>query len=315
MEEKKTKDKKLKKQKRIKEPKSIVVQDPKRGSIEDEVFIPKIPFIYPEETDEQLIEVKKKRNVNLDVKYYKRLTKFIFKFGQFFFKILFVLVAHPLVRIRYHLKVEGRENLKKYKKLLKKEGFLTVSNHVFLWDYVALCASMRMGLPNVPAWGKIIYSRFGGWFSLAGVVPIPEDMSVFRKFYQFIGDIFKQNKWVHIYPETGLWYYYVPIRPFKRGAAVFAWQYDKPIIPVGYSFRERTGISRWFNKKDPYVTVHICPPIWPDKTKDKATAVDELNDRVRESIMHAVGIKDEEENKKIMEQYYQYEKGHLYTNL
>ena len=86
MEEKKTKDKKLKKRKRIKEPKSIVVQDPKRGSIEDEVFIPKIPFIYPEETDEQLIEVKKKRNVNLDVKYYKHLTKFIFKLGQFFFK-------------------------------------------------------------------------------------------------------------------------------------------------------------------------------------------------------------------------------------
>ena len=117
----KTKDKKLKKEKRIKEPKPIAVQDPERGSLEDDVFIPKIQFIYPEETDEQLIEVNKKRNVNLDVKYYKRLTKVLFKIGQFFFKILFVLVAHPLVRIRYHLKVEGRENLKKYRKILKKE--------------------------------------------------------------------------------------------------------------------------------------------------------------------------------------------------
>lgn len=314
MKEKKAKEKKLKKSK-VKETKPVTVQDPNRGSVENDVFIPKIKFIYPEETDEQLIKVEKKRRVKLDVKYYNRLTNVIFKIGQFFFKIIFVLIAHPLVRIRYHLKVEGREHLKAHKKRLKKEGFLTVSNHVFLWDYVALCASMRMGLPNVPAWGKIIYSRFGGWFSLAGVVPIPEDKSVFRKFYQFVGDIFKQNKWVHIYPETGLWYYYVPIRPFKRGAAVFAYQYNKPIIPVGYSFRERTGISRWFNKKDPYVTVHICPPVWPDRSKDKPTAVEEMNERIRTSIMHAVGIENEEENKKIMEQYYQYEKGHFYTKL
>jgi|GEM_PF-842693 len=306
------------KTKQFRKEKRELEKDMGGGVNQGDVFIPRIPFVFPKNTDEQIIEVKKKRKIKLDKKYYNSLTGFLFKIGQFFFKIIFYLIAFPLCRIRYHLKVEGRKNLKPYMKRLKKEGFITVSNHVFLWDYVALCASMRMGVPNVPAWGKIIYSKFGGLFSMAGVVPIPEDKTTFRKFYNFIDDILKhnkRNKWMHIYPETGLWYYYVPIRPFKKGAATFAYQYDRPIVPIGYSFRERTGLSRLWHKKHPYVTVHICPPIWPDKTKEKRVAVEELTNQARMAIMHAVGIKDEEENQRIMDEHYKYEDGHYYTNL
>ncbi len=279
------------------------------------MYIPKIKYVYPEKTDDQLIKVDKKRKVKLDPGYYDHLKRFMFKLGQFFFRIAFVCIAYPAVYIRYHLKVEGKKNLKPYKKTLKKNGFITVSNHVFLWDYVALCASMKMGLPNVPAWGKIIYSKFGGIFSLAGVVPIPEDRVTFRKFYRFIDGVFKRNKWVHIYPETGLWFYYVPIRPFKRGAAYFACQYNKPIVPVGYSFHPRKGISKWLNKRDPYVHVHIGAPIYPDMTLERNEAVEKLNTQIRQTIMHMVGIESEEENERIMRECYQYEDGHYYTEL
>ena len=279
------------------------------------MYIPEIKYIYPEHTDDQIIKVKQKRKVVLNEKYYNSLKKVAFKVGQFFFRIIFIFIAYPLVRIRYHLKVEGRKQLKKYKKKLKKNGFITVSNHVFLWDYVALCASMRMGLPNVPAWGKIVSSKFGKIFSLAGVIPIPEDRRFLVKFMGFIGDVFKENKWVHIYPETGLWYYYVPIRPFKRGAALFAYNYDKPIVPVGYSFRERKGISKWIFKRDPFVTVHIGEPIYPDKTLKKREAIDKLNTEIRNKIIDMVGIKTEEKNESIIKEYYQYEDGHYYTTL
>lgn len=279
------------------------------------MYIPEIKYIYPEKTDEQLIEVKHKRKVKVNGKYYKKLKKFTFKFGQFIFRIVFILIAVPAVKIRYHLKVEGRKEFKKYKKTLKKNGFITVSNHVFLWDYLALCASMKMGFPNVPAWGKIVYSRFGGVFSYAGVVPIPENRSVFRSFYDFMRDVFQENKWVHIYPETGLWYYYVPIRPFKRGAAYFACTYNKPIVPVGYSFRERKGIARWFNKKDPFVTAHIGEPIYPDMTLNKKDAAEKLTEQIRTKIREMVGIPSEEENERIIKENYKYEKGHYYTTL
>lgn len=279
------------------------------------VYIPTVKYVYPEKTDEQIIKVEEKRKVKLDTKYYQRLTKVVYKIGQFFFKIPVYLIAYPLVYIRYHMKVEGRENIKKHRKELKKSGFITVSNHVFLWDCIALCASVRMGLPNIPAWGKIISSKFGGIFSLFGVVPIPEERTVFRKFYEFMDSVFKQNKWVHIYPETGLWYYYVPIRPFKRGAGVFAYQYDKPIIPIGYSFRERKGIAKWFNKKDPLVTVHISEPIWPDKTLEKRESINDVVSCARMAIMKSVGIESEEENQRIMDENYKYEDGHFYTDL
>lgn len=279
-----------------------------------EPYVPKIPYKYPNNPDDQIVRVVKKRKIKLDDKYYKFLKRGVFKVGQFFFKMLFILVAHPLVRIRYHLKVEGRKELKRHKKQLKKQGFITVSNHVFFWDYVALCASMRMGLPNVPAWGKIVFSKFGKIFSYAGVVPIPDDNVAFRKFYRFMDDVFKENKWVHIYPETGLWYYYVPIRPFKRGAATFACRYNKPIIPIGYSYRERKGLAKWLNKKDPYITVHIGEPIWPDLSLGKIEAVEKLNNQVRMKIIEMVGIGTEEKNEELMK-LYQYEDGHIYTTI
>ncbi len=279
------------------------------------MFIPKIKYIYPEHSDDQIIKVKQKRKVVLDDKYYNSLKKITFKMGQFFFRIIFVFIAHPLVRLRYHLKVEGKKEFKRYKKSLKKNGFITVSNHVFLWDYVALCASMRMGLPTVPAWGKIVTSKFGKIFSLAGVVPIPEERRFFIKFMKFVEDVFKENKWVHIYPETGLWYYYVPIRPFKRGAALFAYNFNKPIVPVGYSFRERKGISKFFNKRDPFITVHIGEPIYADRSLNKRESIDKLNEEVRNKIIDMVGIKNEKNNERIMKDHYKYEDGHYYTTL
>ncbi len=279
------------------------------------MYIPKVNYIYPENTDEQLIKVEHKRKVTLNEKYYKHLKSFLFKIGHFFFRILFTLIAIPVVKIRYHLKVEGKQNIKKLKKHLRKHGFITVSNHVFFWDYLALCATMNMGLPNVPAWEKLAFSKFGEVFSQAGVIPIPQDVKSFKKFYAFIDDIFKENKWIHIYPETGLWYYYVPIRPFKRGACYFAYKYDKPIIPVAFSFRERTGISKHIFKKDPFVTSHIGEPIYPDKSLPSKIAIDKMTEEVRTAIMRMVGIESEEENQRLMKECYKYEKGHYYTNL
>ena len=279
------------------------------------MYIPKIKYVYPEKTDEQIIHVNQTRKVKLNGSYYDALKKITFKIAQFFYRIVFYLVAVPLVKMRYHVKVEGRKEFNRHKKFLKKYGFITVSNHVFLWDFPTLCVCMKMGFPNVPAWGKIVSSKFGKIFSLAGVVPIPEDKSLFRNFYGFIDGVFKENKWVHIYPETGLWYYYVPIRPFKRGAAYFACQYNKPIVPVGYSFRERKGISRLWNKKDPFVTAHIGEPIMPDLTLDKREAAEKLNKQIRDKIIEMVGIKSEEENERMMRELYTYEDGHYYTEL
>ena len=277
------------------------------------MYIPKTEFIFPKKTDDQIFKVRYKRKIHLNSQYYERLKRFCFKFVRFFFRILFILIALPLVKTRYHIKVEGREELKKYKKALKKGGFITVSNHVFLWDFVALCAAMKMGFPTVPMLNELIYSKYGGIFTMAGAVAIPKDNGAFRSFYEFMSDTFKQNKWVHVYPEKGIWYYYAPIRPFFRGAAYFAYTYNKPIVPVGYSYRERHGIAKWLNKKDPYITVHIGEPIYPDLTLNKRDAVNKLNKEVRSKIINMVGFASEEENDRVAKENYRYENGHYYT--
>ena len=44
-------------------------------------------------------------------------------------------------------------------------------------------------------------------------------------------------------------------------------------------------------------------------------AVDKLNEQARTKIMEMVGIFSEEENQRIMNEYYKYEDGHFYTKL
>ena len=277
------------------------------------MYIPKTEFIFPEKTDDQIFKVRYKRKVKINRQYYNRLKTFVFKFVQFFFRILYVLIAFPLVKIRYHLKVEGKKQLKKYKKTLKKDGFITVSNHVFLWDFVALCETMKMGFPKVPMLNELIYSKYGGIFTLAGAVVIPKDRNAFRGFYGFMDETFKQNKWVHIYPEKGIWYYYAPIRPFFRGAAYFACTYNKPIVPIAYSYRERKGIAKIFNDKDPYITVHIGEPVYPDMSLPKREAETKLNKEIRNKMIKMAGFSSEEENDRVAKQNYRYENGHYYT--
>ena len=62
----------------------------------------------------------------------------------------------------------------------------------------------------------------------------------------------------------------------KKAIFKYAVRFDKPIIPITMSFRERKGITRLFSKT-PCVDLHVGDPLFPDKTLSAAEAMDKLH--------------------------------------
>ena len=82
-----------------------------------------------------------------------------------------------------------------------------------------------------------------------------------------------------------MWMFYPDVRPFKKAVFQYAVRYDRPIIPMGFSFRERKGITKLFTKV-PAVDLNIGAPIYPDKDLSPV----EATRKMQAEAYHAVQV-------------------------
>ena len=59
------------------------------------------------------------------------------------------IVAFPVNRIRFGLKIVGREKIRKNRKLIA-DGVMTVCNHVHRWDMICVMQAMRFRKAWIP---------------------------------------------------------------------------------------------------------------------------------------------------------------------
>jgi 1-acyl-sn-glycerol-3-phosphate acyltransferase len=222
-------------------------------------------YNYPEKPDEHMITIKGKRKITLDKSYPYFNRRLGFKLLRGVYFILLNLIIFPMCRITHGLRIYGKKNLKKYKKELKG-GAITISNHVFFFDYLCVSRVIRPHLPFVPTWKDNVEGSAGAFLRLAGAIPIPNDSArAMIEFNRAVEDVIKSGKWLHFFPEGSMWFFYPDLRPFKKGVFHYAVRFDKPIIPMAFSFRPRRGITKLFSKK-PFADLHVGEPIFPDKT-------------------------------------------------
>ena len=241
-----------------------------------------IRYPYPEETDKHYLHVKKNKGIVFDEKYPYVDNSFGFKFKRFWIRFLLVLIVFPLDRIRLGLKIKGRKNLKKYKDVIK-QGVVSISNHIHMWDYITLHRLVYPIKPNVLSWAPNINGENGTLIRMTGGIPIPEKS--FRgtvAYYKAVEKLLTiDGGWLHIYPEGSMWEYYAPIRPFKRGAAFFAVKFNKPIIPIGYSYRKPTWWRKVFFKQLGRITANVGEPIYPNLD------IADLNEREKDLLIRS----------------------------
>lgn len=248
-----------------------------------------LDYKYPDRSDEHMITVEHLRDVNVDANYPYLDKSFRFKVIRSLYWLAVTTVVFPVMRFSHGLKIYGKENYKKHKDEYKNGG-ITVSNHVFYWDYLCVLKAIRPHLAYFPAWKTNLEGSNGPLIRMSGGIPIPDDsIRSMIKFKGAIEELIESGKWLHFYPEGSMWLFYPDIRPFKKAVFTYAVKYDKPVLPITMSFRPRRGILRLFSKK-PAVDMHIGEPLYADKTLDPRAAAEDLRARTYHIMQVMNGI-------------------------
>ena len=233
------------------------------------VFVPQTGIAYPDSSDTPLINPPVKFDTDFENTYQFLDTSIYGKFNSFIIYAGIFTLVFPLQKILYGLKIEGKENLKKNRHLFKN-GAMTISNHVYAWDFLAVLQAVKYRRLWFPARALQVKSSSRFMIRGAGGIPIPETPAALRKFNMAFDELHAKKKWLHVFPESCRWDFYQPLRSFKKGAFKMAYRYDIPVIPMVFSYREPGKIFRMLGIKHPFVTLHIGEPIIPAETKGES---------------------------------------------
>ena len=248
----------------------------------------KYPF--PEDTGSHYLVVKKDNGTVLDKNYPYVDGSRSGRIKRDLTRLALDILAFHVMRVRLGLRVKGRENLKKHRELLEK-GAVSCSNHVHLWDYMAVMYAVRPFRTNILAWAKNIRGENGTLIRLVGGVPVPEnDVRASIAMIKDVRALVSGGGWLHIYAEGSMWEYYRPIRPFKSGAAYFSMRCGRPLVPLAFSYRKPGWIRRKIFRQTALFTLNIGEPLFADETLPEKERERDLIARSHDAVCRLAGI-------------------------
>lgn len=246
-------------------------------------------YKYPEQSDAHMIDVPHLRDVDLNENYPYLQKSLWFKIQRVAMWLLLNIFVFFLLRITHGLKIHGKDNFKKYKKELEN-GAITISNHVFMWDYICIMKAMRPRLAFFPAWKTNLEGPNGPLIRMAGGIPVPTgSIASMKKFKDAMDEVFESKKWMHFFPEGSMWFFYPDIRPLKKAVFQYAVRYDRPIVPLTFSFRPRNKFQKLFGKA-PLVDLTVGEPIFHNRNLPKAEASREMQERAYHIMQTMIGL-------------------------
>ena len=259
--------------------------------VREEVYVPEPAVEFP--SDNPFTRMTPIRGKNKDIKFdstYNYLDKSLkFKIWHLLIYLTTWFVVFPINRIRYGLRIEGREKIRQYRKCFTN-GMMTVCNHVHRWDMLCVLQAMRYRKAWIPMYAQAFNGKDGFLMKHIGGIAIPDNYSGLRKFDQALDELHSKKKWIHIFPESCSWYNYAPLRPFKTGAFNMAYKYALPIIPMVITFRPRTGWRKLFGNGEPLITIRVGDPILPDLSAPRKEEAARMRDTAHKTMLDMAGI-------------------------
>ncbi|GHT71103.1 hypothetical protein FACS1894110_23660 [Spirochaetia bacterium] len=256
-------------------------------------YVPQMGIKYPEKPDEHMNVGPKVVDINFDTNYPYLDESPGFKLWSGFIYFVIWTLVFMVCPIRYALRIEGRSILKKNKALFKN-GAMTVSNHMLRWDFLSVLQAVRYRRLWFPTVKELVLGSDRGVTRAVGGIPVPSDIHAIRSFTNAFDELHRRKKWFHAFPEASSWFFYQPIRPFKKGMFTMAYKYNIPVIPIALSYRPPTGIYRFFKKGSPLITLRIGEPILPDQSMPRKEAVNLLRQQCHKKIVELAGIPEGE---------------------
>ena len=246
-------------------------------------------YPFPEITDRHYLKLKKDRGIAIDRNYPFVDESPFFLFKRAVSRAIVFLLGYAVCTVRMGLIIRR----KKYRGLLSG-GFVSVSNHVHMWDFLAIMKALYFRKPAVLAWDRNINGENGTIIRLVGGIPIPVcDVRATIVFKRAVNDYLKKGNWLHIAAEGSMWEFYKPIRPFKRGPFQIAYNAGVPVLPIGFSYREPKGIWKLFYKQA-FLTLTIGEPLYFREDLPPFEAVEDMTIRAHRAVCRLCGIEPEE---------------------
>ena len=247
-------------------------------------------YPYPDDTAEHYLIVKKNNGAVFDDAYPYVDSSPKMRVLQALTRAALRAFVFPAARVRLGLRVRGRSNLKRFREELKN-GAVTCSNHVHMWDFIAVLYALRPQKPFVPVWPKNVRGENGALIRLVRGVPVPDTgahaTSVFNR---SIGKELEKGGWLHVYAEGSMWEYYAPIRPFLSGTAYYACRYGLPLVPMAFSYRRPGWIRRKIFRQIALFTLSVGEPLFPDSRLSREERREDLIDRSHRAVCALAGI-------------------------
>ena len=241
-------------------------------------------YQYPEYTDHHNLDVDIVHQCVFDENYPYFDQSKGFKFKKWLVRVLLYLIVFPFTIPKMGLRIKGRKNLKKYKDQLKN-GAVTISNHVHMWDYIAIMKALRPAKPHVLVWAQNVRGKDGPLVRLVGGIPIPDDNYEGKiACNKAVEDYLNNGGWLQIYAEGSMWECYPYIRPFHTGAASLACRFNKPLLPIGFSFRKPNWLRRHLFKQEVVITLSIGKPLFKDDCLPEGAQRIDLTKRAHHSV-------------------------------
>ncbi len=248
-----------------------------------------LDYTYPEKSDQHMLILKRTREIHLDENYSYMPSGIWFRLKRALVACVLHSIVFPITHLTHGLRIYGRDNLKKHKDKLKN-GAITVSNHVFMWDYLCVLKAIRPHISYFPAWKPNFESGFSPFMRILGGMPIPEkNIHAMMAFKKGMDEVVESGRWLHVFAEGSLWYFYPDIRPLKLAAFQYAVKYNKPLIPITMSFRPRKGFRKIFGK-GPFVDLHVGEPLFADPALPPRVAAEDLRAKAYHIMQGMNGI-------------------------
>ncbi|MBQ9415148.1 MAG: 1-acyl-sn-glycerol-3-phosphate acyltransferase [Clostridia bacterium] len=251
-------------------------------------------YPYTDYTDQHYLVVKKNNGLVFDKNYPYIDRSKGFRFRQWLMKMGLLLLGYPLMRLRLGLQVKGRNVLREHADELQN-GAVSCANHVHMWDYMACMYALRPTRPYLLAWAPNVRGENGTIIRLNGGIPIPDDnMRGLATCMKAIGSMLDDGGWLHIYAEGSMWEYYAPIRPFKSGVGYFACRYEKPVLPMAFSFRRPNWVRRTIFRQIACLTLTIGEPLHIDSALSGPEQQEDITRRAHEAVCRLAGWEEGE---------------------
>lgn len=201
------------------------------------------------------------------------------------------LVVYPFARKvckkDFDLEIKGKENLRGI------GAAVITCNHTTKFDCLAVQYALRPNSPYVVAASfNNMKGRFGDMMRAGGMLPLGSDLATSKAFLRAVRYYLANGKRILIYPEQAMWWNYEKPRPMKDGAFDIAVRNGVPVLPLFVTFRP-SGVFDDNHIEHKYLTLHILPPIYPDRTggyREELARMKAENERLwREAYKKAYG--------------------------